>query len=524
MPEFTPEQFGARGNMGENGATAMDATSGIQAAVNAAVRPRSEFVLTDNVLTPAMKAHVIAHAPLMRTVRFDSGAYYRVTDSIKVKSLWNGIIDGNGAYILWDGPPDKPMFLLQDCRNLRFQNFRLIAHQDRPCLAGIQQENYTPASGTPNVTPTANWFENVHMYGNAGGFVYGFRAAKGTGGDNNNEMHDFSHCSVYDYVEAAWSIEHSQSKHHRFYGCQFQAGRTGKRGVSLRCPQVAPNGNGSFAWFGGGGGGNSVCDFQLAGPLENVLIQYAEIEQSRRLLSTSFDEVISGLLGVMPAPPSLTMTTPGGSAYILGAPVNNPGFTFTYPPNSDTYDLLKQDSTVQHKSIANGAAPFNFDGNTSWLQRVVTDGTKIVRVDRIGGSFVGPSGVASPTTIIGCRWSSDQEPADGDVIAYMQCGNLNLVGNRFYTKRQHARFRLLALDAQRQAKLIAHGNTFRCERPLPWPNPRERMLMDRGDGSIMQTVPWSGSWLGNANDPVPTANVPTIDQTWRNGVEATTAN
>jgi len=505
--ELKPEDFGADGNMGVGGATAMDSTAAIQACFDAARRLQSEFVITDSVLTAGQKSHVIAHAPFLRTVKFAAGAYYRITDTLNIVSLWNGIIDGNGCYILWDGAdPTKQMFRLQDTRNLRLMNFRLIAHQDRATMAGVTAENITPESGG-NVTPFHNFYENIHMYGNQGGFKFGFRHMLGSGGDNNNEMHDYLHCSVFDYVEAAYSIEHSQSKHHRFYGCMFQAGTTGKRGVSLRTPSVAVNGNGSFAWWGGGGGGNLAADFQLAGPLENVLIQYAEIEQSRRFLITSFNEVVSGLLGAVPTPASLTMTTPGGSAYVISSLVTTAAFTHTYAANKDTYDLLKSDGTVLHESVAVGAPPLNLSGNTTWLQRVTTDGTGIIAVDNIGGSFVGPSGIPTPTTVVGCRWSSDKKTIEGDFIVYMQKGPLTLIGNRFYNKIKHGKIRVFAGSTadSTSTKVTAIGNVFRSDLALPYPQGLARIIPDRGDGGPgtpgVNCAVDRSVWINNTNNP-----------------------
>jgi hypothetical protein len=502
-----PEDYGATGDVGVSGTSGSDSTAGIQACIDAAVRPQSEFIITDSVLTSAMRSHVLAHTPFLKTVRFAPGGYYRITDTINVASIWNGIIDGNGSYILWDcADATKQMFRLQDCRNLRLMNFRLIAHQDRPTMAGVTMENIQPASGS-NVTPFHNFYENIHMYGNAGGFRYGFRAMMGSGGDNNNEMHDYVHCSVFDYVETAYSIEHSQSKHHRFYGCTFNAGSTGKRGVSLRTPAVAPNGNGSFAWWGGGGGSNKVADFQLAGPLENVLIQYAEIEQSRRFLITPFDEVIGGLLAAVPSPASLTMSTPAGSAYVIGVEVATSGFSYTYPANKDTYDLLKSDGTVEHTSIANGALPYNFSGNTTWLQRVVTNGSAIVAVENIGGSFISPSTIPTPTTVIGCRWSSDKQTLDGDFIAYLQKGPLTLIGNRFYNKVRHAKVRVFAGTTADSTvgKVTAIGNVFRSDLAAPYPQGPSRMILDRGDGSYgtpgVNVGVDRSVWIGNSNNP-----------------------
>jgi hypothetical protein len=148
-----------------------------------------------------------------------------------------------------------------------------------------------------------------------------------------------------------------------------------------------------------------------------------------------------------------------------------------------------------------------FPGNTTWLQRVVTDAISITAVDNIGGSFVSPSGTPTPTTIIGCRWSSDKKTIDGDFISYLQKGPLTLIGNRFYNKVRHAKIRIFAgtTGDSTTAKVIAIGNVFRSDLSAPYPQGRDRMILDRGDGSYGNPGVNVGIdhsvWVNNSNNP-----------------------
>ena len=95
------------------------------------------------------------------------------------------------------------------------------------------------------------------------------------------------------------------------------------------------------------------------------------------------DFVVTGLLGLDPGV-SLTMTTPGGTAYVTGKRIvkssSDSDLTYTYPASNDTYDYLKNDGTIVHQSVANGAAEPAQPANTIKLQKVVTNATEITSV------------------------------------------------------------------------------------------------------------------------------------------------
>jgi hypothetical protein len=461
---------------------AQDSTAAIQAAVIAAKKPASAYPLSVDLPT-GLSAHVKSHQPTYTKVVASPGGMYVVSDTITLDQSWWGLFDGQGAQFIWNGPASIPMWYLHNVRQLTMRDFKIFAHASRPCLAGFQADRERNG-----ITPTHCHFENIALYGHQGGFLFGWRMAVGAY-DGNGDFFSWRDCAVYDYVEAAWSIEHSQSKAHYFSNCQFNAGTTGKRGVTLHHPEYFPNGNGSFYWVGGGGGGNKVADFAINGPLENILIDGGKFEQSARLLTTAFYEVIAGLVGAVPDPPSLTMSTPGGSAYVLGATpglVPHPGFTHTYAASKDTYDLLNANGTITHYERPLGAGLSNPPGAGTFLQCVMTNDTGITTVKALGGRHHMPSTGISPVTIKNVGWSSNKEPWDGQFIKWMQKGPLSLIGNRFYVKTTYGNIGVYgAKDPTKAAgKVLLIGNAWRTDLPGPWPEIADRIKVDQGDGGL----------------------------------------
>lgn len=92
------------------------------------------------------------------------------------------------------------------------------------------------------------------------------------------------------------------------------------------------------------------------------------------------DWVVSGLLGSVPGPVSLTMTTPAGTYYAIGQRVVSAGFSFTYTASKDTYDDISSSGVVTHTAVTNGAGAPSVAANSIRLQKVVTNGTQITGV------------------------------------------------------------------------------------------------------------------------------------------------
>ncbi len=95
------------------------------------------------------------------------------------------------------------------------------------------------------------------------------------------------------------------------------------------------------------------------------------------------DFVVSGLLGADPGA-SLTMTIPGGTAYVLGLRVlklDGAGdLTRTYTAGKDTYVDISNAGVITYVEVNNGAGAPAVTGNSLRLMKVVTNGTEITGV------------------------------------------------------------------------------------------------------------------------------------------------
>lgn len=237
-----------------------DDTRSIQEAINAAI-------ISPRRANPGNRGGAV----------FVPSGVYRITNTILIRDTQGLRFAGaspGGTLFIWDGPPDKPMFLLQDVRDSIFIDFQIRSWPHTPLHTGIQTEN---AQGG-FYAPSQNQFEHLMVNGTQEGLQYGFRVAKGSGGDRNNDFHEFVRCKVRNYTKAGFTVEHSQSHTNRFYSCSFNAYSRGEAGVKTV--------DGSFSWFGGGGGGNTVADFVLGKPNVIISVINANFEDSARLLLT----------------------------------------------------------------------------------------------------------------------------------------------------------------------------------------------------------------------------------------------
>lgn len=189
---------------------------------------------------------------------------------------------GSGTQFVWAGNSHQPMFDLNDVRDSLFAGFYIDSSPAKPLAVGIRSENGSGRS----VTPTRNEFRDIVLNGTRpGGLGKGFQFALGKGGDANNDLNSFINVEVVAYTAAAWSFEQSQSKDNQMFGCSFNGEGFGKYGVTTA---LGPKGRGgSFMWYGGSGGGNTVADFYLGAPDDAILISGGDFEGSFRLLETA---------------------------------------------------------------------------------------------------------------------------------------------------------------------------------------------------------------------------------------------
>lgn len=92
------------------------------------------------------------------------------------------------------------------------------------------------------------------------------------------------------------------------------------------------------------------------------------------------DYVANGLLPTVPAPVSLSATTPAGVAVVLGNRVAPVATAKAYTASQDTYVDLSSLGAVTYSAVANGAAAPSVAANSLRLFKVVTNATEITAV------------------------------------------------------------------------------------------------------------------------------------------------
>jgi len=186
-----------------------------------------------------------------------------------------------GTALIWAGNNTDPFLRLRGVRDSNFERFGIFSNNSTPLAVAIRSETVTGLSNT------ANNFYKISMNGTSGnGLTKGMQWCTGndcggSGTDANNDLNYIDSVSVINYVNCAFSIEHGQSKTHTFINSQFV---TGQRGVCTTQAASGPNNSGSFRWFGGAGGSNTVADFDLGSADDSIVIIGCNFENSNRLL------------------------------------------------------------------------------------------------------------------------------------------------------------------------------------------------------------------------------------------------
>jgi len=92
------------------------------------------------------------------------------------------------------------------------------------------------------------------------------------------------------------------------------------------------------------------------------------------------DFVAAGVLPAVPAPVSLSMTTPTGTAYIQGKRVTPPATARAYTALKDTYVDLSSLGVYTYSEVANGAGAPAVAANSMRLFKAVTNATEVTAV------------------------------------------------------------------------------------------------------------------------------------------------
>lgn len=210
-------------------------------------------------------------------VRIPAG-WYEISQYIYIHNCYGFRLYGAGPVnttLEWTGPSNQPMFLLSDLQAAYMADMQITT--EGTLQAGVQsiREN------SLNLTPGYCHFERVRILPSGSGYIGKGFVIGGSGLDQNNDFHTFTHCQVLSASLAAYSIENSQVYAQLYYNCiAVNCGR------GLATTYAATSTAGSFFWYGGETAGSTVADFNLKCPAGPCLIEGCTSEFSRRFMLT----------------------------------------------------------------------------------------------------------------------------------------------------------------------------------------------------------------------------------------------
>jgi hypothetical protein len=218
--------------------------------------------------------------PYFASVVGTAGATYVIRDTLVIESVYGGTIDGNGSVLEWQGPPDRPLFLVKNTQQVRFINLRIVVVAP---LESAFEFTKAPYGKDPvrNVAPSLNVIDSVRIEGvKLGRLRYGVRFSKRYGIDEDNDQSTIMNTAIYNVTEAAISIEHTQSQHHHFYAVKA-TGAEGNQNASF----VRADG-GSFSSLGGFHGQFGGAVYTISSVYGTDLIVDEDSEGSARFIRT----------------------------------------------------------------------------------------------------------------------------------------------------------------------------------------------------------------------------------------------
>jgi hypothetical protein len=219
--------------------------------------------------------------PYFAGVTAKAGSRFTINDTIVVESVRGGAIEGNGAVLEWKGPPDRPLFLLINTQHLTIRNLHVLATSPLHTAIEFAKSRRSNPRRPHSVAPSANVIDAVSIEGiRLGNLRYGVRFSKRFGIDEDNDQSTILNTIIYNVSDAAISIEHSQSKAHRFLSVKA----TGAPGNS-NAAFVRKDG-GSFSSFGGFHGGFNGAVYDIATTYDTDLIVDENSEASAHLIRT----------------------------------------------------------------------------------------------------------------------------------------------------------------------------------------------------------------------------------------------
>ncbi|MBV8317366.1 MAG: hypothetical protein JOZ53_20700, partial [Planctomycetaceae bacterium] len=176
------------GSAALDGDGARDDTAPLRALIGEAVRSGRRLNLSPGVFT------------VSRTLKIERASGLVITGA--------GSANGRGGTVFrWAGNATDSMFDVVNCNRCTFEDFTINCSPAKPLAVGIRSRNQAGVS----VTPLENRYHRVNMDGTTNGLGVGWEMARGPGdSDANNDFSVWDGCTVSNYANTAWSLEHSQ--------------------------------------------------------------------------------------------------------------------------------------------------------------------------------------------------------------------------------------------------------------------------------------------------------------------------
>lgn len=244
-----------------------------------------DFVCTGNNDALCWQAAVKAAMPKDKAPYFAGltgtpGARYIVRDTITIESAFGGTVDGNGSVLEWQGPPDRPLFLVKNTQQVKFTNLRIFVGSPLESAFEFTKAPYGKEQAR-NVAPSLNVLDGVRIEGvKLGNLRYGVRFSKRYGIDEDNDQSTIINTAIYNVTDAAISIEHTQSQHHHFYAVKATGAEGNRDAAFVRATA------GSFSSLGGFHGRFGGAVYDITSVYGTDLILDENSEASARLIRT----------------------------------------------------------------------------------------------------------------------------------------------------------------------------------------------------------------------------------------------
>lgn len=149
-----------------------------------------------------------------------------------------------------------------------------------------------------------------------------------------------------------------------------------------------------------------------------IKINANDLELYQRKLNAAdlvSDYVVDGLLPTVPSPPSRTMETPAGTAYVGGNRIEQAAELATYAKASDTYVDLDSAEAYAYSAVANGAAAPALAASSVRLFRAATD-ADVAQVETVTVTTVANSTIYTVTINgVGVSYTSDASATAGEI-------------------------------------------------------------------------------------------------------------